>query len=156
MPIKPARQCRSPFCPNLTNDRSGFCDAHASLRQTGIVRGVEHRGSSARRGYGYEWQKIRREVLTAAGIPAKLWPLYDIDHVPRYNPEVEPDHRKYRLIPRLHADHTRKTNHEDGGLGHRKASDGGISASLERSDIDRSGYPSSHSTDSRGKGVVHA
>lgn len=149
MPYKPARQCRIPYCPNLTNDRSGFCDAHAEYR--GIQRGFENRPSSSRRGYGREWQKIRREVLTRAGIPCELWPQYDIDHNPRYNPSVEPDHRKYDLIPRLRGDHSKKTIREDGGLGHRR---GGVE-SLVPQRVNRSVSADSHSTDSGGKGVAH-
>jgi len=154
MPFKPARQCRSPFCPNLTLDASGFCDVHASLRQK-IQRGIEHRGSSSRRGYGYAWQQLRREVLTKAGIPEQLWPLYDIDHNPRYNAIKEPDHRKYQLIPRLRSDHSRKTIHEDGGLGRRKSNTGGGVESLGLPSIDRSGYPSFHSGKIQAKGVIH-
>jgi hypothetical protein len=63
--------------------------------------------------YGYEWRKIRARVLVAYGIPKDQWSLYDIDHNPPYNPDIEPDHRMYTLIPRLHADHSRKTATED-------------------------------------------
>jgi len=63
--------------------------------------------------YGYEWRKIRARVLIAYGIPKEAWSKYDVDHNPPYNPEIEPDHRMYTLIPRLHADHSRKTAQED-------------------------------------------
>lgn len=151
MPTKPARTCRSPYCPTLTRDPSGYCDAHASLR--GIQRGLERRENASRRGYGHEWRKIRIEALKRFGIPEYQWPQYDIDHNPRYNPAIEPNHRRYELIPRLRADHSRKTNRFDGGFG--RNTRGGIE-SLALSDIDRSGYPYSHSTDSQGKGVGRA
>lgn len=151
MPYKPARQCRIPFCPNLTHDPSGFCDVHADHR--GIQRGIERRPSSSRRGYDHEWRKIREEVLTTAGIPREQWPLYDIDHKPCYDPSIDPDHRHYTLTPRLHGDHSRKTIREDGGLGH--AIPRGVSQSLTYCDIYRSGYPMFHTTDSQGKGVGH-
>lgn len=151
MPFKPARQCRIPYCPNLTQDASGFCDVHADHR--GIQRGIENRPSSPKRGYGREWQKIRAEVLNKAGIPTVYWPLYDVDHRPAYNPDIEPDHRKYILTPRLHGNHSKKTILEDGGLGHKRA--GGRSESLDGLSVNRSVYRDSHSTDSQGKGVAH-
>jgi len=150
MPTKPARMCKYPYCPNLTSDSSGYCDVHAAMRPAG--RMPDKRPSSPRRGYGRDWQKIRAEVLTKTGIPRNLWPLYDIDHNPPYNPAVEPDHRKYTLIPRLHGEHSSKTCREDGGFGRRR----GESKSLEAFSVNRSGFPMSHSTDSRGKGVYHA
>jgi len=151
VPFKPARQCRIPYCPNLTHDASGFCDVHAEHR--GIKRGIENRASSVRRGYGREWQKIRAEVLTKAGISPALWPLYDVDHRPAYNPSIEPDHRKYTLTPRLHGNHSRKTIIEDGGLGHARR--GGGPQSLGEFGVNRSVSADSHSTDSGGKGVAH-
>jgi hypothetical protein len=150
MPTKPARMCKYPYCPNLTSDSSGYCDVHAAMRPAG--RMPDKRPSSPRRGYGRDWQKIRAEVLTKTGIPCNLWPLYDIDHNPPYNPAIEPDHRKYTLIPRLHGEHSSKTCREDGGFGRRR----GESKSLEAFSVNRSGFPMSHSTDSRGKGVYHA
>ncbi len=151
MPTKPARMCKYPYCPNLTSDSSGYCDVHAAMRPAG--RMPDKRPSSPRRGYGRDWQKIRAEVLTKTGIPRNLWPLYDIDHNPPYNPAVEPDHRKYTLIPRLHGEHSSKTCREDGGFGRSRR---GESKSLEPFSVNRSRFPMSHSTDSRGKGVYHA
>lgn len=66
-----------------------------------------------KRGYDHTWRKVRAEVLTEYGIPKELWSQYDVDHNPPYNPNIESDHRNYELIPRLHADHSRKTAVED-------------------------------------------
>jgi hypothetical protein len=52
-------------------------------------------------------------VLRDHGIPQDQWPLYAVDHNPPYNPEVEPDHSKYKLVPRLIEDHNSKTARED-------------------------------------------
>jgi hypothetical protein len=71
------------------------------------------RQSSADRGYDREWQRIRREVLKEHGVPQWEWSLYDVDHNPAYDPDVQPDHRSYTLIPRLKSDHSRKTARED-------------------------------------------
>ncbi len=70
----------------------------------------DDRPSAARRGYGSEWRKIRAEVLERAGIPRSEWTRYDVDHRPPYDPAVEPDHRKYRLVPMLHDEHSEKTS----------------------------------------------
>lgn len=147
MPTKPARMCKYPYCPNLTTDPSGYCNTHAILRQTG--RMPDKRPSSPRRGYGRDWQKIRAEVLTKAKIPQNLWPLYDVDHNPPYDASIEPDHRKYMLIPRLHGEHSSKTNREDGGFGNRR----GESKSLESNAVNRMRGSMFHATDSQGKGV---
>jgi hypothetical protein len=73
----------------------------------------DSRKSSARRGYGNTWRKIRENVLYKNGIPRDQWPLYDVDHNPPYDPSIEPDHSRYLLIPRLHAEHSSKTATED-------------------------------------------
>lgn len=92
--------CRRSF------DGSGdYCPQHRKPRKP--------RPSSAGRGYGYRWQKVREEVLLRHGIPREQWSLYDVDHNPPYNKEIEPDHRKYQLTPRLHAEHSRKTAEQD-------------------------------------------
>lgn len=85
------------------------------------------RPSSSKRGYGAEWRRIRKRVLQEAGIPRDQWSLYDVDHRPAYNPDIEPDHNKYTLVPMLHADHSKKTAKENNGYGNnrpRKKDDG--------------------------------
>lgn len=122
MPSKPARPCRIPTCPNRTLDKTGYCADHVHL-YVPYARRQDRRQSSARRGYDRTWRAVRERVLLAHGIPRERWPEYDVDHVPAYNPAIEPDHTKYQLIPRLHADHSRKTVREDGGWGKPKAAD---------------------------------
>lgn len=119
MPNRPAKPCKVPNCSGLTLDPSGYCDNHAALRPE--RRADDYRVSAARRGYGFSWRKIRMRVLIQSGIPQDKWPLYDIDHLPRYNPAIEPDHLQYTLYPRLRAEHSRKTIREDGGYGCAKA-----------------------------------
>jgi len=65
------------------------------------------------RGYDHQWRKVRAEVLTAYGIQESQWNRYAVDHNPPYNPEIEPDHAMYQLIPRLIRDHNRKTAESD-------------------------------------------
>lgn len=150
MPTKPARACRNPTCPRLTIDPSGYCETHAA--GFAVSRMKDNRSSAARRGYGAEWRRIREAVLGQAGIPRSEYSRYDVDHNPPYDPEREPDHRKYQLIPRLHADHSRKTVCEDGGWGKRRR-EGGAVESLAPSRIDRSGYPTFHTSKMPGGGI---
>ena len=106
MPYKPQSGCIEPGCPNLAVYR-GRCAKHKSIPDK-----QRQRGSFAQH-YGPEWAKIRAEVLTAHDIPRERWTLYDIDHSPIYNPDIQPDHRAYKLTPLLHGEHSRKTATED-------------------------------------------
>jgi len=91
---------------NVFNPMTGKTDERNIIKKP---RPKDNRVSSSRRGYGNSWRKIRVEILKKNNIPKEQWPLYDIDHNPPYNPSIEPNHRKYKLIPRLHADHSKKT-----------------------------------------------
>lgn len=71
------------------------------------------RESSFDRGYDAQWRKVRISILASAGIPEDQWPLYAVDHNPPYDKNIEPDHTRYTLIPKLIADHNRKTAIED-------------------------------------------
>lgn len=113
MPYKLKVPCRVPMCPALVEPGTGgYCEKHLHMKP---VYKERPRPSSTARGYGWQWQKIRAEVLTRAGIPESEWSLYVVDHRPAYNPQIEPDHRKYELVPMLRADHNRKTARQDGG-----------------------------------------
>lgn len=71
------------------------------------------RPSSFDRGYDAQWRKVRISTLINHGIPEDQWPLYAVDHNPRYDQNIEPDHTRYTLTPRLIADHNSKTATED-------------------------------------------
>ncbi len=124
IPYKLARPCRYPHCPNLTNERSGFCSIHAPM-----ARSPDRRPPSSRRGYNADWRRIRKQVLLDHGIPESEHYLYAVDHTPSYNPVREPDHTKYTLTPYLISDHNRKTAQQDGGFGNPKG--GGATKSLQ-------------------------
>lgn len=112
MPIRAKAYCKFPGCPKIAV-HGPYCENHTKLSQVG--RAPDLRPSSARRGYGPAWKRIRARVLASAGIPRELWSEYDVDHEPAYDPDVEPDHLAYKLTPRLHGEHSKKTNREDGG-----------------------------------------
>ena len=82
-------------------------------------RTADARQSPGDRGYGYKWHKIREQVLKEYSIPREQWSLYAVDHNPPYNPEVEPDHTKYDLVPRLIDEHNRKTATQDTSRDHK-------------------------------------
>jgi hypothetical protein len=103
----------------LTHAQSGYCEAHEHLAAPRPQR--QYHTAAVHRGPGYgEWRRVRAIVLGRAGIPQDQWSRYDVDHTPAYDPDRDPDHSHYTLTPRLHADHTAKTNREDGGFGNRK------------------------------------
>ena len=109
--------CLAPNCRRLAADGSAYCQAHAAMAKQRMV--VDSRPSASRRGYGHGWRTVRAKVLAAHGIPRGDWHLYDVDHNPPYDPARDPNHLHYQLTPYLHADHSRKTCREDGGLGNK-------------------------------------
>ncbi len=115
MPTRAKRPCKRPGCSTLI-DSGAWCDQHrpASVHD-------RRRPDATQRGYDRVWKQVRERTLAAAGIPGADWPLWDVDHDPPYDAAVQPDHRAYRLTPRLHADHSRKTATENGGFGNRRS-----------------------------------
>jgi hypothetical protein len=111
MPIRPKGPCRVPTCPGL-EQAHGFCERHQGLYSPPVDR----RGRTSH-GYGHGWARIRREVLRAHGIPEAEFHLWDLDHRPPYNPKIEPDHRRYDLVPMRHGTHSTKTARQDGAFG---------------------------------------
>jgi 5-methylcytosine-specific restriction protein A len=60
MPHKPMRPCRYSRCPQLTDDKTGYCDAHRQQVQRQYDR---ERGSANERGYDYHWQQYSKHYL---------------------------------------------------------------------------------------------
>ena len=116
MPKKPKSPCKIPFCPGFAVS-GGYCEAHSPLAEQAKT---DRRAAANKRGYGAAWRKVRARVLRAAGIPEGQWYLYAVDHNPPYNPDVEPDHEMYTLLPTLIVEHNRKTASKDGGFGNKK------------------------------------
>ena len=56
MPESPPRPCTQPGCPKVVRGRSSRCPAHVRERRR---QHDERRGSSAQRGYGRQWRKVR-------------------------------------------------------------------------------------------------
>ena len=78
MPLKPPRACSSPGCPALTRKR--FCEPHD---QEDSRRRDAERGSSAERGYGARWQRLRAFVLKRHPVckGCDRAPATEVDHI---------------------------------------------------------------------------
>lgn len=81
MPTLPPRPCASPGCPAI-----GYCPKHAKIRVSAPTPQPrlydDRRGSSAQRGYGYAWQKKRRDYLIRHPLCVRCGkPATDVDHV---------------------------------------------------------------------------
>jgi len=56
MPYQPKRPCRHPGCPNLTNNRAGYCAVHSQEVDN-------YRDNANQRGYNSTWRRIRHLYL---------------------------------------------------------------------------------------------
>lgn len=116
-----ANTCERFFCAEKRRICDGKLAACTDCPRTRSGKDRTHTKSSAARGYDRYWQTVVRPyVLRMAGISEDQWHLYDVDHNPPYDPQREPNHWAYSLVPRLHADHSRKTAARDGGFGNRE------------------------------------
>ncbi len=62
MPRRPAKPCRQPGCPELVRNQSAYCEQHQQDHQRVYD---QQRGSSAQRGYGARWRRLRRIKLAS-------------------------------------------------------------------------------------------
>jgi len=60
MPHRPKRPCRRPGCPGLTDDTTGYCEAHKTQYRK---EQDSLRPSSNERGYDYRWHKASTRYL---------------------------------------------------------------------------------------------
>lgn len=113
MPTAPASPCAHPGCPGRAV-KHGRCTTHAAqLEQSWRERYPDHRTSSSARGYGSEWERVRRAFLAKhkwcticdeAGV-RKL--ATDVDHiVPRVKGGTDDASNLQALC---HEHHSRKT-----------------------------------------------
>lgn len=63
MPRSAPKPCRHAGCGTLVRDGSGYCEAHQSDRRIGKFADAK-RGSRQDRGYGAEWEKLRKRILS--------------------------------------------------------------------------------------------
>lgn len=83
MPVKPARPCSRPGCPNLTHAR--FCEAHAKAEDERYRKW--QRDPKINRRYGARWRKIRTAYITAHPLcedclaAGRYTPAQEVHHV---------------------------------------------------------------------------
>lgn len=111
MPTKPLGPCRAPRCPRRAQPGSRYCAEHHTAERKAYDA---ERGSSARRGYGHRWRKLRKLILARdpicriCGEQAST----DVDHVvPRRRGGRDTAANLQGLCASCHA---RKTATEDG------------------------------------------
>jgi 5-methylcytosine-specific restriction protein A len=60
MPERPLAPCKHCGCPELTRNKSGYCDDHQDeYKPRDYQSENKRRGSASSKGYGYRWQKYR-------------------------------------------------------------------------------------------------
>ncbi len=65
MPKRPGKPCSKPGCPNKALPGKSRCEQHQTTQQSKEVQREydKQRATSSQRGYGANWQKLRRMVL---------------------------------------------------------------------------------------------
>lgn len=89
MPSNPLRPCKKLGCPELTRDKSGYCDKHRYIyeeEQKAWQSYHKERKSARERGYNTRWDKARKSYL-------KKHPLcVECEKEGRYIPATVVDH----------------------------------------------------------------
>jgi 5-methylcytosine-specific restriction protein A len=114
-------------CSQLVRDGSGYCAAHLQAkRQTVKVerqQADKDRGTSAQRGYGYRWQKLRGAYLASHQTCAeckrqgRLTLAVIVDHITPHKGDMALFWDSSNWQPLCKPCHDRKTATEDGGWG---------------------------------------
>jgi len=123
MPYKPARPCRQPGCPGLTNDHTGYCDKH---KPQVLKQQNSERPSANERGYTYRWHKVSRLYLQANPLCAeclkegRTTAASVVDHIKPHkgNQALFWDENNWQSMCRPH--HDKKTAAEDGAFGNKQ------------------------------------
>ena len=98
MPERPLAPCKRPGCPELTRNKSGYCDEHQSeYKPRDYHSENQRRGSAASKGYGYRWQKYRAWFLRQPGsqicklhLPGCTLVATEVDHIDPPNGPGDP------------------------------------------------------------------
>jgi 5-methylcytosine-specific restriction protein A len=119
MPYKNLKACAMPGCPALVRD-GRYCPDHEGRVERAYDRG---RGSSAQRGYGSRWRRLRAMYLHEHPVCADPFGVHgsqvvmatEVDHqVPRFRGGEDTEENLQALCK---ACHSRKTALKDGRWG---------------------------------------
>ena len=119
MPTRPGRVCNKAGCPNLVYGSSGYCEQHKVEKH----RKYDNRESSAKRGYGYKWQKARKTFLTQNPLcvicqkHGVIRAATVVDHKTAHKGNNELFWDAANWQPLCKECHDRKTATQDGGFG---------------------------------------
>lgn len=116
MPIAAPRPCRHAGCGQLVRNGSGYCTPHQSDRKAAKFAD-ERRGSRHERGYGSEWEKTRKRILSRdKGLcqpclrNMRYRPAKQVDHIiPKAEGGIDDDDNLQAICV---ACHTEKTQQE--------------------------------------------
>lgn len=98
MPNSAPKPCRHAGCGKLVGDGSGYCQEHQEDRKAGTFAD-ERRGTRHERGYGSDWDKARKRILSRdKGLcqvclsNKKYRPARQVDHkVPKFEGGTDDD-----------------------------------------------------------------
>ena len=123
--------CAYPGCRKPVALGQRYCSSHKAKGEARDVKmkaereahRVKRQGSSAARGYGYRWQRLRARVLGAHPLCVECEKkgvvrlATDVDHVVPHKGDPHLMWSEKNLQPLCHECHSRKTAREDGGFG---------------------------------------
>lgn len=121
MPSRIARPCRKARCPGTTTDRQGYCSEHQESNWNGWQ---ERKGSASQRGYGGQWQKLRKVILERDNYLCQACldngTLREGSHVDHMKPKAQggtdaPDNLQ-TLCVECHRHKTSTERHGEGGI----------------------------------------
>ncbi|WP_153740920.1 HNH endonuclease [Marinobacter nauticus] len=122
MPQRPLKPCSAPACRELVRGQR-FCEKHQHLADQHKRSHDQRRGSSAKRGYGYKWQKARERFLQSHPLCIKchengrVKAATDVDHIVPHRGDMKLfwDDSNWQAL--CHSCHSEKTASEDSGFG---------------------------------------
>lgn len=119
MSVKPGRPCRQPRCPNVTNNKSGYCDTHKQ-------QGDREHSRETSKYYTYQWHKRSRLFLNTHPLcvmceqSGRVTAATCVDHKIPHQGDMTLfwDESNWQAL--CDSCHSTKTVKEDGGFGHGK------------------------------------
>jgi len=121
MPKRPLKPCSAPACGALVRGKR-FCESHEHLADQGKRQHDQRRESSAKRGYGYKWQKARKAFLLDHPLcvvcqnQGRVTAATDVDHIVPHRGDQDLFWDKTNWQALCHSHHSEKTAREDGGF----------------------------------------